>query len=282
MDRLAMYSCSILRQSDVSPNTHKITLYVNTKETMATTVLDLPPMAGSANLAIGEYFQGIFHMFYVDGGYDTDYSLFFARILSNCNRQSRILDMCACPTGYYTWYYTVNYYCGSCQDFCKTCHGIDYTRCNTCNPGFYWFAGWGDGNCFDICPTNYFGNNATWTCQGCPISCWTCTNNTICTSCKYILPNGNCGSTCGDNFYANSTKNCLSCDPQCLLCNGPTNADCLSCQPVYYAYYLPSGKASCFMTCPDGTYGVASTKKCLDCDFSCGTCTGPTKASMVS
>lgn len=87
-----------------------------------------------------------------------------------------------------------------------------------------------------------------------------------------------------------TTWKCPLCHSQCKTCNGPTENDCLSCQPTYtylyiYYYYLVLSKFSlidgiklylfqghCFDICPIGTYGDSRNKTCKDCSTGCKMC----------
>ncbi|KAL4473928.1 hypothetical protein ABPG74_022792 [Tetrahymena malaccensis] len=71
---------------------------------------------------------------------------------------------------------------------------------------------------------------------------------------------------------------CLPCPTPCLECNSSGN--CLSCLDGYV--YLKD-KFQCLLNCPTNNYYLdQSTKTCLNCHFSCLSCTGPTQYDCIN
>ncbi|MEQ2204314.1 hypothetical protein XENOCAPTIV_011331 [Xenoophorus captivus] len=90
-----------------------------------------------------------------------------------------------------------------------------------------------------------------------------------------FLSEGNCVSVCPDGFYGNEDFNeCEECHPDCEVCTGPENTDCLSCEEgrtLANKECVPNRKV-----CPIKTflndYGV-----CEACHPSCKFCSGRDK-----
>ena len=130
------------------------------------------------------------------------------------------------------------------------------------------------GTCVQTCPSGYFGNDITRTCDiiTCPANCLLCPSSDTCTKCKttHVLENGvcttycssanpinfngSCHSSCPQGYFNHNQQGylntCVICDPNCLTCSGPTNSECLSCH---------SGR-------------FLQNDKCLSCNSSCETC----------
>jgi proprotein convertase subtilisin/kexin type 5 len=62
-----------------------------------------------------------------------------------------------------------------------------------------------------------------------------------------------------------SLGTCQSCDPSCIVCNGPSNSNCIQCS-TSYAMYL----GQCVAVCPSGFISVNGN--CIACNSSCVTC----------
>jgi hypothetical protein len=94
--------------------------------------------------------------------------------------------------------------------------------------------------CVANCPTGYFANMKTSTCDVCNGACLTCfgiqENECLtCESMKYLLK-GNCFNTCPDYYYADNGDSkmvCSKCKKNCQICLD--NATCDSCE-INYKY----------------------------------------------
>ena len=88
-----------------------------------------------------------------------------------------------------------------------------------------------------ICPTFYFYNTATFTCQICKDDCATCENDYNCLSCKdqNAILTVSLQCQCSDGFYnisaLDSGGTCLSCHNDCKTCTGPEI--CINCKDSY-------------------------------------------------
>lgn len=96
-----------------------------------------------------------------------------------------------------------------------------------------------------------------------------------------------CATDCAsveDGFYcsggsSSSADVCSRCAAECDTCNGPSSSDCKSCAGAH-PFLSPPG--SCLSDCtPAGKYANAS-HVCLDCDETCGTCSGPSSTDCLS
>ena len=76
------------------------------------------------------------------------------------------------------------------------------------------------------------------------------------------------------NWYLDYDQNkFFYCDEECPTCDGPTNADCLSCKADSDLKYLYNKK--CYTECPDGYYPKLQSKGfylCIVCFSTCATC----------
>ena len=184
-----------------------------------------------------------------------------------------------------------------CAPACATCFGNSSSECYSCANGWY-LSG---TECLNPCPSGYWGNNATRTCQQCfantsssPFSCATCSagSNSSCTSCNagsYLYPStglGQCLDPCPDGYWGdNTTKTCQQCfirtssSPfSCATCsNGGNSNECDSCSNGKYLH-PSSGPGECLSSCPKGFWGDSSANTCEPCytntaePYSCATC----------
>lgn len=103
----------------------------------------------------------------------------------------------------------------------------------------------------------------------------TCTNAYSCTSCtpviKYLTSTSQCKCSAG---YLEPS--CSVCSYQCQQCT--TTADnCVSCNGLNFRYYQlnnVTNKGDCL--CYDGYYSDNINSLCLQCHYSCKTCTSST------
>jgi len=103
-----------------------------------------------------------------------------------------------------------------CTNPCKTC-SISGTTCTSCVTGSYLH----NNSCLSSCPSTYWENTSTNTCDSCNDPCLTCdTNANDCLSCVdntfYLSTNNSCGTTCPDGKWENSTGwICTACTSPC-------------------------------------------------------------------
>ena len=124
----------------------------------------------------------------------------------------------------------------------------------------------------------------------CHPSCLTCDGNlnTDCLSCQSgrlrYNPNSSdtfqCIVSCPTGFYpSQDNTECLSCDSSCLSCTNGTA--CLQCKSTY-PLKVSASASLCYSTCPAKTYEDTGLGKCLDCDSSCSSCSGPSSQECTS
>lgn len=88
-----------------------------------------------------------------------------------------------------------------------------------------------NGTCYTTCPSPFYANTTTKTCDNCSSSCAACD-----------LSSNNCTS-CPDRFYLSNVSTCVSCPVQCLLCTSPTT--CSSCVSPTYVYSSGTCQVNC-------------------------------------
>lgn len=224
----------------------------------------------------------------------------------------------SCPVHTYE---TEDYNCASCHSSCSTCNGSSESQCITCRSGRFAF----DGKCLNSCPAGYYGDKKRQECVACPRGCATCSSNGFCLTCKdnwtknkkgKCIANGS--DNCDESEY-NDNGHCHSCHSTCETCDGPTETNCLTCQPSLLlqsnrcvstcddGYYMEAGvcakclhtciqcvsrmnctacakglqlqSGECRTTCADGYYSDRGT--CAKCYLSCHTCSGPRRDQCV-
>ena len=141
--------------------------------------------------------------------------------------------ICNCYTGYY---------------------GTDCTQ-TSCTPGQFFNPV--DSTCGANCPTGYYTNIYSKSCEACQSPCSECLGSpTICVGCATVngaiqfFYSGACYAACPTSTYALVNNTCIACDTvtaQCLDCSGsPTT--CTSCQSGLYL--SQPGTGTCGTTCP--------------------------------
>lgn len=178
-----------------------------------------------------------------------------------CSGGGTINDCLTCQPGHLLT--TVSAPNGICCDTsCLTCNGITSNDCTSCPLHYELIT--------VVAPAGY--------CQViCDVTCATC-SGWMSTECV----------TCPDGRYLSGGQ-CLTCDPTCPTCDGGTNGNCLTCYPGFALRLIiaPSGACdipcdvSCYectggqnfqcTSCVPGKY-LAATGQCLDCDYTCKTC----------
>jgi len=151
--------------------------------------------------------------------------------------------------------------CENCHTTCGCCEeGPGADQCTCCSTGTYLY----DGSC-GSCPSGYWPNDATNTCDPCDGTCLECTagTNYDCTLCDlsngwYLQDDGQCVKPCASTHYGDvSTGKCKNCDPSCETCTDKYEYSCTSCPA---GKYLHNGY--CVSVCPDGYYEDDSTGMC--------------------
>lgn len=119
--------------------------------------------------------------------------------------------------------------------------------------------------CVSVCPLGYYIDYNTYMCRLCQYGCDTCTNSTICITCKigYYALDIQCVSECPIGYLSISGK-CLPCISPCLGCT----VSLLKCTSCLSAFYLFNDQ--CISACPSGYYSISST--CSKCPSLCATC----------
>lgn len=77
-----------------------------------------------------------------------------------------------------------------------------------------------------------------------------------------------CESVCPSGDF-NSSEGCQPCHSTCLVCNGPTDKNCLSCSDIKF---LNLQTNQCFYDCPEGQFGDLETTHCKPCSSGCKKC----------
>lgn len=162
-----------------------------------------------------------------------------------------------------------------CNSTCSTCFGELSSNCLSCkdvNKVLY------NNTCSDSCPPHTYNKQSI--CYTCPLTCYTCFNESHgCTVCaqNYNLWLGQCIGQCPDGTYANESGICETCEYPCLTCKSSTL--CTSCLTSLFLTQF-----SCVLAeqCPAGTYGDTVLGLCNKCDISCSTCSGPTNSDCTS
>ena len=74
-------------------------------------------------------------------------------------------------------------------------------------------------------------------------------------------------------------SSCITCDPSCNGCTGPSPNQCSSC---YSGKYLKVDDNTCATCTAPGYYIVSATQTCELCDASCKTCNGPAATNCLT
>jgi hypothetical protein len=168
-----------------------------------------------------------------------------------------------CPTGYN--YNKVANRCVRCPENCIECTK-DSKTCTKCATPYILFS----NACHKNCPEGTYISNGK--CLPCKAGCLSCTAHS-CLKCEVgLLPKGSeCVKVCGPGFFDNKVK-CVPCtDSNCQVCS-PENI-CKSCKAPYFLNF----NGQCVKECKAGSYRNAVKNKCVECDKTCATCSGPGK-----
>ena len=209
---------------------------------------------------------------------------------------------------------TTNNLCIPCHLSCMSCSGPAANECTTCSPGFQQLS---PGVCTMRCPTGFYWDLVSTSCQQASPTCKTADNSpTKCTSCpgSYILDVDKCErkSCSAGQYFSLLTQNCEVCHSSCSTCTAAGANGCSSCpEGSTFDYLLKSCStfvchATCntcygpradqckdtppitylsynnlvlpyYRLCPESHYLQFSTDTCLPCDPACYACEGPAR-----
>ena len=180
-----------------------------------------------------------------------------------------------CPSG--SWKDDANHVCVGCYTSCSQCTGSLDTQCSACKSGY--FLQPSVASCVNTCPTGYFGNSASNTCEACDSACLVCTGslNTQCSACKsgyFLQPSSTiCLNSCPDEYWKDNANHvCSSCHTSCLQCTGSLNTQCTACKS---GYFLQPSSTICLNSCPaTGHWKDTTNHICASCNAACSVCTG--------
>lgn len=183
-----------------------------------------------------------------------------------------------CKPGFYRFLEKV---CYECADSCLTCTE-NAEKCTSCHEGYYVSndkcVKCSISNCHlcksgiscKECNEGYYVTG-TGSCRQCGDDCIKCDNDQTCTVCKtgFYNDSGIC-QQCKSNCDACNSTHCLDCAPEhyplsdgscspcatvCSECTGPSDKECIECDPGYYFSRL--------------------NRNCFKCNEACSVCTGP-------
>jgi len=170
-----------------------------------------------------------------------------------------------------------------CSASCLTCTGT-FSYCLSC--GFSQLGSFlylYSNQCLLNCPTHYFANVTTNTCDPCTPGCSVCYSSgfSSCTACnndtnnaiyyKYI-GSDICNTSCPNGQFISSSVLylCQACSSICVTCSiSAENCTSSNCSANYY--FLNN---SCLSICPDNYYPNPSIRQCSPCVAGCQTCFG--------
>lgn len=140
--------------------------------------------------------------------------------------------------------------------------------------------------CDTTCPDGTFKHEEEARCLPCSSMCATCEFEPYhCLTCpddphKVLMVHEQehlCLDHCWENFYENSSSECVRCDANCRECEDP-GTECTAC---WFADYNASGTTTnadiflsdgaCVDACP-AKYYANPVNECVECDDSCATC----------
>lgn len=119
--------------------------------------------------------------------------------------------------------------------------------------------------------SGYYDNGVVVGCFGCSISCASCSDYSVCTSCNasfnLILSNNTC--ICSSGYFFNltatvSSQLCVACHYSCATCSD--SISCSTCQPN--RTLLSGGLCNCI----SGMFDSSTTLTCQSCSYPCVTC----------
>ena len=132
--------------------------------------------------------------------------------------------------------------------------------------------------CVQYCPSSYYGNTATMTCENCPSGCESCSDGVICLSCQsekfdYL---GNCLDSCPYNTFEKELD-CEPCLEGCLGCQDSTMLTCQDGCDLNLGFISGANENECIkLECSQGFVLLGNI--CEPCDTSCLDCSGTTNS----
>ncbi|XP_034997609.2 proprotein convertase subtilisin/kexin type 5 [Hippoglossus stenolepis] len=170
--------------------------------------------------------------------------------------------------------YPAGQVCRSCAAGCASC-GRNATHCLSCDEPLILHK----HQCVEDCPPAHAVRDRE--CQRCPSACQECGPLGQCTGCEeyHFLHEGRCVPDCPEKFFEDKERGeCLSCHPDCALCDGPNADDCDACSDSEATLH----DGACLAACSAHTYRDTVAGECKDCDVSCLSCFGPNAGSCTS
>ncbi|GAA5974065.1 hypothetical protein JCM11641_008240 [Rhodosporidiobolus odoratus] len=163
--------------------------------------------------------------------------------------------------------------CSTCDpgELACTDNGLGFaTACGTNTDGAQLYLYQGDCVAATDCPTAYFADGATKSCQACDAGALTCTGHSAALTCGasaqggrlYLNIDGMCvnpGACDASTFPDAYTRHCESCsllDEDAATCTTPTT---LTCTNNFF------WESACTSTCPSRYYGNTDTHVCTPC-----------------
>nr|XP_019937280.1 PREDICTED: proprotein convertase subtilisin/kexin type 5-like [Paralichthys olivaceus] len=161
--------------------------------------------------------------------------------------------------------YPAGQVCRSCAAGCASC-GRNATHCLSCDEPLILH----EHQCVEDCPSAHFVQDRE--CQRCPSACQECSPLGQCTGCEeyHFLHEGRCVPDCPEKFFEDKERReCLGCNPDCALCDGPNADDCDACTDSEATLH----NGACLAACSSHTYRDTVTGECKGKDsFSCDSC----------
>ncbi|KAL4454555.1 hypothetical protein ABPG74_021760 [Tetrahymena malaccensis] len=189
------------------------------------------------------------------------------------NRQFDINGACKCNNGFYDDSNALK--CLPCDYSCYTCSAGSKSSCNSCQIN----RTISNGVC--NCNQGFFEDTFNNQCSPCHYSCLTCNDKTQsgCLLCQSNRQNQGGVCICNDGYFEDiNNQKCSKCDQSCLTCFDSTNTGCKTCQNDRI---LNSGSGSGSCICKPGSYENPSLKICVQCHYSCRTCSGPNANNCI-
>ncbi|XP_070543437.1 proprotein convertase subtilisin/kexin type 5-like [Ptychodera flava] len=193
------------------------------------------------------------------------------------NYKDRISLDCVenCPEGFYAP--DLHHRCRYCDYSCASCNGPTSYDCLSCPDGRFLVED--TSECVKSCQQRpgYFADEERQMCSACNRLCDTCVDSADhCLTCKdgAELQGDRCVVGCPPQTYKDEYDVCQRCHESCLSCFGPSDDDCLDCQPYYI---LQDRKCLRGESCGDGYYRDTEVypAECRSCHESCKSCSGP-------
>ncbi|KAL4508482.1 hypothetical protein ABPG72_003786 [Tetrahymena utriculariae] len=160
--------------------------------------------------------------------------------------------------------------------------------------------------CNPSCEPGYYPSNQNFECTKCDPSCALCTGPNPQTDCQACAPgyfksttvNG-CFTYCSSTEYKDTPSNsCITCNPACQQCTGPSTNQCITCNPTDYQLNTRcyqqcpkpywgrqvDGVLTCLSNCYPGEYGdiYDPLRTCKQCNSQCQSCYGGQNSQCYS